>query len=372
MPRILVAPDKFKGSLSASEAADAMAEGARAEGAEVELCPLSDGGEGFLDVAQRSTGASLRRARVTGPAGAPIDVPWLLADDATAFIESAAVVGLALVRDVPGGRGPSAWTTFGLGELVLHAIDQGARRVVVGLGGSATTDGGIGMAQALGVPFGGGREHLTGADLADLGPSDPAARDPRLRGVELLAVTDVDNPLTGPTGSAGVYGPQKGASAAEIARLDEGLAHLAVLCGDPGTHAGDGAAGGLGFGMRVFAGARVVGGSEWALDALRFDARLTGCDLVLTGEGRLDAQSARGKVIAGVARRAQARGIPVIAIAGKVDLDAEERRALGLADAVALVGADVPEALALARAASLVTKAAARAVRDWRTRHASV
>jgi glycerate kinase len=175
MPRILAAPDKFKGSLTASEAADAMAEGARRAGAEVDVCPLSDGGEGFLEVALRSAGASLRRARVTGPAGAPVDAPWALADDATAFIESAAVVGLALVRDVPGRRGPAAWTTFGLGELVLHAIEQGARRVVVGLGGSATTDGGIGVAQALGVRFGNGREHLTGADLADLRCCDPAA-----------------------------------------------------------------------------------------------------------------------------------------------------------------------------------------------------
>jgi glycerate kinase len=185
-------------------------------------------------------------------------------------------------------------------------------------------------------------------------------------------VTDVDNPLTGPVGSARVYAPQKGASDAEVARLDEGLAHLAALCADGGTRPGDGAAGGLGYGLRVFGGARIASGAEWALDALRFDARLASCDLVLTGEGRLDAQSARGKVIAGVARRAGARGVPVIAIAGKVDLDAEQRRALGLADAIALAGPEVPEAAALQGAASLATKAAERAVHDWLTRRAIV
>jgi glycerate kinase len=358
--KVLVAPDKFKGSLSASRAAEAMAEGARRAGAIVELCPMSDGGDGFLEVTLEAVGGDLRHARVTGPSGASIEAPWGLLTDGTAVIESAAIVGRSLVS---GPGGPSTRTTFGIGEVLRHALDASARRIVVGLGGTSTCDGGIGMAQAIGVRFIGGGRPLTGADLETLQAIDARDRDARFDAIDRLAVTDVDNPLTGPRGAAPVYGPQKGANAAEVARLDAGLAHLARLRGDPGSQPGDGAAGGLAYGLRVFAGARVASGVAWVLDAVRFEERLAGCDLVLTGEGRLDAQSARGKVVAGVARRCRARGVPVVAVAGAVHLDPDARAELGLDEAIALAGPDVSEAAALEGAATLLTRACERVVR---------
>jgi glycerate 2-kinase len=358
--KILVAPDKFKGSLSALQAARAMAEGARRAGATVALCPMSDGGDGFLEVTLHAVGGDLRHARVTGPSGGSIEAPWALLTDGTAVIESAAIVGRSLVSR-PGG--PSTRTTFGIGEVLRHALGAGARRIVVGLGGTSTSDGGIGMAQAIGVRFVGGGQPLTGADLEALQAIDAGDRDARFDAVDLLAVADVDNPLTGPSGAAPVYGPQKGADAAEVARLDAGLARLARLRGDAGAQPGDGAAGGLAYGLRVFAGARVTSGAAWILDAVRFDERLAGCDLVLTGEGRLDAQSARGKVVAAVARRCRARGVPVVAIAGSVPLDPEARAELGLDDAISLTGSGTSEAAAMESAATLLTQACERLVR---------
>jgi glycerate kinase len=361
--RVLVAPDKFKGSLSAFEAAEAMARGAlRAGAVDVDVCPLSDGGEGFVRVALAAAGGERRTARVMGPAGSLVDATWGVLPGGTAVIESAATVGWALVGHPR--LGPSAYTTYGLGELVLHAVDGGAREVVLGLGGTTTNDGGIGMAQALGARFAGGGRPLTGGDLAALRSVDTSGLDPRLAGVEILGVTDVDNPLTGPSGAARVYGPQKGADAAEVERLDAGLAQLAAICADPGDRPGDGAAGGLGYGVRVLARGRIASGAEWVLDLVRFDDRLGRCDLVLTGEGHLDAQSLHGKVVAAIARRCAARGVPVVAIAGSVSLDESDQGDLGLGEAVELPRADDGERGAIERAATLVEEVAERVVRQ--------
>jgi glycerate kinase len=317
--RILIAPDSFKGSLSALEAAEAMRHGVNraCASAEVDTCPLSDGGEGVASVLVAAVGGVARSARVTGPMGDKIDARWfMLADGRTALIESAAAIGLGRVpTDL---RAPMQTTTYGVGELIREALLAGARTIMVGLGGTATTDGGSGMAQALGIAFEGVDPPATGGQLRNVRRVDATRRDPMLADIELIALTDVNNPLTGADGAARTYGPQKGASELEVLQLDAALAHLATLAGDEGTHPGDGAAGGLGYGLRVFFGARLRSGVDFVLDAARFDERLKGCDLVLTGEGRLDAQSSRGKVVAGVSRRCKAQRIPVVALVGAV------------------------------------------------------
>ncbi len=361
--KILVAPDSFKGSLGARAAAEAMRAGAlrACPGAEVDVCPLSDGGEGFLDVIAQARGAALRAGTVTGPEGAPVEARWgWVEGERLAILESAAAVGLSRVKTTGS---PAARTTFGVGELLRLALDAGAREILVGLGGSSTTDGGAGMAQALGVGLPGATRPLTGAQLAGLRAVDVSARDPRLAQASILFAHDVDNPLAGPRGAAPVYGPQKGAGEAEVAALDAGLAHLARLAGDPGEQPGDGAAGGLGYGLRVFAGARGAVGIDLVLAAVRFDARVAGCDLVLTGEGRLDAQTARGKAVAGVAARCRARGVPAVAIAGGVDAGAEALYALGLTAFFSLCDGPRTEREARENAAELVAATAENVVR---------
>jgi glycerate kinase len=317
--RVVIAPDGFKGSLSAFEAAEAMRRGvcSAAPDATVELCPLSDGGEGLAEVLTATLGGERRAARVTGPTGGRVEASWLsLEGGRTALIESASAIGLSIVAE--GERAPTRTTTYGVGELMLEALSAGARTILVGLGGSATTDGGAGMAQALGVALGGVGTPVLGGDLCNLTRLGTTERDPRLDDVEVVALTDVDNPLLGEDGTARVYAAQKGADANDVRALEVALTHLAAVRGDPGRQAGDGAAGGLGYGLRVFAGARIERGIDFVLRAVRFEERIRDADLVLTGEGRLDAQSARGKVIAGVSRLGKAQRVPVVALVGAV------------------------------------------------------
>lgn len=361
--RIVIAPDSFKESLSAFDAAQAMLRGVRraCPQAQVDVCPLSDGGEGFADVLLQASGGTPHPRGVTGPSGERVEARWaMLADGRTAVIESAEAIGPGCLRrrDAPARR-----TTYGVGELLLEAASGGARKVVVGLGGSSTTDGGAGMAQAIGVRFAGSERPITGDGVADALRVDLGTRDARIAGLEILAVTDVDNPLTGIHGAARVYGPQKGATGAEVERLEAALAHLAAMMGDPGTHPGDGAAGGLGYGLRVFAGARVGSGIEFVLDAVGFGAKLDGCDLVLTGEGRLDATSARGKVVAGVCRRSGPRGVPVVALVGAIGPGASALRDVGLTACFSLCDGPRTESEAREHAGVLLADLAENVVR---------
>jgi glycerate kinase len=271
-------------------------------------------------------------------------------------------VGLGLVPE--GSRAPTRTTTFGVGELVVAALDAGARRVMIGLGGTATTDGGAGLAQALGVLLHGAPVPVRGEQLAWVVGVDSSQRDPRLSEVPLVALADVDNPLTGPEGAARVFGPQKGAAEAEVQALDQALSCFAAVVGDPGVCPGDGAAGGLGYALRVFAGAERRRGIDFVLDAVGFDARQDGVDLVLTGEGRLDAQSARGKVVSGVVERCRARGAPVMALVGALGPGAESLVAR-LTRAVSLTSHAVSEAVAMERAAPLLEELTTREVRAW-------
>ncbi|MBI1373151.1 MAG: glycerate kinase [Phycisphaera sp.] len=341
--KLLIAPDSFKESMTAADAAAAIARGIERLGVDVEidLCPVADGGEGTVEAMVEATGGELKREVVIGPLGEPVEAAWgLLGDKTTAVIEMAAAAGLALVPRKR--RDPARTTTFGVGQLIEAALDAEVARIIVGIGGSATTDGGAGMAQALGVTFTGVEPPMTGGQLADVGAVLLLSRDARLRNVAIVVACDVTNPLCGPNGAAAVYGPQKGATPAQVAQLDAGLAHLASLLPDVDADApGMGAAGGLGFGLVAFCGARLERGIDLVLDAVRFDERVRGADLVITGEGRLDGQSVQGKTCLGVATAAAKHGVPTIALVGCTGDDVERTLDHGLRAYHAVTGPDL-------------------------------
>ncbi|HTY59294.1 MAG TPA: glycerate kinase, partial [Bacteroidota bacterium] len=327
--RILVAPDSFKGSLSAAEAAMAMGRGVRRAipGASVRLFPVSDGGEGFIDALLPVMGGTPLWSDVRGPLPSQrVRARWaLVAKGTTAVIEMAAASGLLLVPSEE--RDPCVTTTFGVGELVRAALDRGVASILIGIGGSATNDGGAGMASALGVRFldsSGAPLPLGGASLARLARIDAGGLDGRLKHTAVTVACDVANPLAGPEGASRVYGPQKGAGPDAVEMLDAALERYAgVLRDDLGQDVGDvpgsGAAGGLGAGLIAFCGARLTPGIDVVLDATGFAGALSSSDLVLTGEGRLDAQTRSGKALAGVLRRAREARVPVAAVAGVVE-----------------------------------------------------
>jgi glycerate 2-kinase len=341
----VIAPDSFKGSLTAAEVADAVAGGLRRvwPDAHITLLPLSDGGEGWVETILTAAGGRLATESVTGPLGAPVVATYgliELPEGPGAVIEMASASGLHLIDR--SSADPRRTTTYGTGELIVHALDRGVRRLLVGIGGSATNDGGAGLAQALGVRLldaGGARLGQGGAELARLERVDLSGIDRRIREVEVLVASDVDNPLTGEHGASAVFGPQKGASSEAVAELDAALAHFAdKVEGAVGRTARDepgaGAAGGLGFGLMMFCDAVVRPGIELSLDAVGADRALETSDLVITGEGRIDAQTPRGKAPVGVARRALRFGVPVVAVAGSIGpLDeqlAQELRSAGI------------------------------------------
>lgn len=374
--RIIIAPDSFKGSLAAAEAAAAMAVGVRRAhpDAQVALLPLADGGEGTTEALVLATGGRCESLQVMGPLGEPVQAVWgrLGLDGETAIVEMAAAAGLPLVP--PDRRDPRRTTTWGAGELLRQAIRQGAKRIIVGLGGSATNDGGAGAMQALGVRFrdAAGRplpEPITGGDLARLARVDASALPALFAGVEVVIASDVTSPLLGPNGASAVYGPQKGADAAMAAELDAALAqYAAVLRRDLGRDVADlpgaGAAGGMGAGLMAFLDARMHSGVDLVLDAARFEEQAAGADWLLTGEGRIDAQTLSGKTISGVLRRCRPLGLPSIAFGGSVDDAAGERLAAdGLRAAFPIVPGPMSLEDAMRDAGMLLTQAVARVVR---------
>lgn len=326
---VLLALDKFKGSLTAAQVAAHLAAGLRDAGlAAVEL-PVADGGEGTLDAAV-AAGYTRRPVTVSGPTGRPVAAAFALRDG-TAVVELAAASGLALL---PDGPDPLRASSRGTGELVRAALDAGATRIVLGVGGSAGTDGGAGLLAALGARL----RDAAGADLADGGGALPwladvdlTGLDPRLAHTEVVLASDVDNPLLGPSGAAAVYGPQKGADLDAVALLDAGLARWARLL-DPAAagQAGAGAAGGVGFAALAALGARRRSGIAVVLDLVGFAAHLDGAALVVTGEGAIDEQTLHGKAPAGVAAAARAGGVPVVAVCGRCDLTPERLALAGI------------------------------------------
>ena len=370
--KIVVAPQAFKSSLSGPMVAEAIATGiARADpSAQVVLLPVADGGDGTVDALVGSSGGRLFSRRVTGPLGKPVKAVWgVMGDGRTAVIEMAQASGLALVP--PKWRDPRVTTTYGTGQLMGEALDRGYRRIIVGLGGSATNDGGVGMAQALGVRFleAAGKELPPGgAALARLAQIDAYHIHPALREAEVLAATDVTNPLCGPTGASAIYGPQKGASPETVKELDAALAIYAqaiksCLGLDVAEVPGAGAAGGLGAGLMAFARAALRPGIDLVCEALDFDHHLEGADLVITGEGQVDASTAYNKAPVGVARRAKARRIPVVLLAGSLGPGYQDVYAHGIDSVVPI--ADRPMSLreSLARTQELLAAAAERTVR---------
>lgn len=370
--RIVIAPQEFKGTLTAAEAAMAMAEGVRRAVPEAGLdtVPLSDGGPGLVDAILSSRGGRLIRTPVHDPLGRHVEAAWALLDDGAAVIEMAAAAGLTLLRE--DERDPCSTTTYGVGELASAALDAGARRLIIGVGGSATNDGGAGMACALGVRFldAEGRELPPGGGpLAALDRIDITGIDPRVRQAEAVAATDVRNPLCGPEGASIVYGPQKGASPDVARELDAALSHYArVVERDLGVSIrdipGSGAAGGLGAGLIAFLGAEIRSGFDIVAETVSLRERLRGADLLLTGEGRLDRQTAYGKAVARVAAMAREEGVPVVVIAGSRGEGWEE--VLAIVETVdAVVGDGVTMEDAVARPRELLARTVERAVREW-------
>jgi glycerate 2-kinase len=369
--RIVIAPNAFKGSLSALDAAEAIAEGVRvaAPDADIALVPIADGGDGTVDALVAATRGEHRTLGVRGPLGDPVDADYGLIDSgSTAVIEMAKAAGLALVP--PGKRDPRITTTYGVGELLQHAYDAGARHLIVGIGGSATNDGGAGMAQALGY-------HLLDENGHELPPGGLAlSRLARIhvggvhanwKEAEVDVACDVTNPLTGPSGASAVYGPQKGATPEMVAELDAALQDFAqIIRRDLGVDVerlpGAGAAGGLGAGLVAFTGARLRPGAEMVMEALRLDERLASAQLVITGEGRLDSQTARfGKGPAAVARHARQAGIPVLALGGSIADEAELRLLFDGLEATVVEPGTIDEAIAQAR--PLLVRASTRLMR---------
>jgi len=372
--RVLVCPDSFKGSLSSVDAAEAVARGlelgADGEGVDVIHIPLADGGEGTVDALVRATGGEVRHVRVRDPLMREVDSFFgLLGDGSTAVVEMAAASGLHFLSD--DERNPLAASTFGTGELLVAAVGTGVSKLVVGIGGSATNDGGAGAMAALGARFldSDGRDLPPGgAALAELDRIDMSGFRFPLDRVRVEVACDVTNPLTGPLGASAVFGPQKGATPEMVQQLDGALARFAeVVKRDLGKDVADmpgaGAAGGLGAGLAAFLNASLRSGIDMVLDAARFDEALADAGLVITGEGRIDEQTAYGKTVGGVLKRASKRGVPVVAVAGSVTGDLRPLYDAGLTAAFSLACGPMTADYAMKHADELLTALAANVIR---------
>lgn len=364
--KVLIAMDSFKGSLDSIAAAKAVKEGIEVVCPEVqaEIIPIADGGEGTVDSLVKATGGSILFRTVRGPLGDPVQAKFGLLAEKTAVIEMATASGLTLVP--PHRRNPLLTSTYGTGQLIQEALDMGVTKIIIGIGGSATNDAGTGMARALGVRF----MDQEGHELADGGGClhmlhriDISGLDPRIKNVEVSVACDVQNTLFGPNGASVVYGPQKGASEEQVEFLDKNLQHWARVvkeqlgvnvAGIPGA----GAAGGLGAGLIVFAGASLKSGIDTILEAVGFDGKLRDAQLVITGEGRIDSQSAFGKVPVGVSSRANKLGIPVIVLVGSVGPGAYELYQRGIGAIFSIVSSPMELDEAMHSAAELLTACA--------------
>jgi glycerate 2-kinase len=365
--KVIIAPDSFKESLSALEVANAIEKGFRDIFPEAEYVkiPMADGGEGTVQSLVDATGGRIVKTEVTGPLGDRVQAFFgMLGDGKTAVIEMAAASGLHLVPSEK--RNPLVTTTRGTGELILAALDEGAEHIIIGIGGSATNDGGAGMIQALGgrlLNRHGQEIGPGGGSLSELADIDLSGLDQRLKCVKIEVACDVDNPLTGPKGASAVFGPQKGATPEMVVTLDKNLHHYAdvierVLGKQVKDIPGAGAAGGLGAGLLAFLDAKLKRGVEIVLETVNFHERIQGASLVITGEGRIDRQTIFGKTPIGVAKAAKRYNIPVIAIAGSVSDDSDVVRSHGIDALYSIVPGIIPLEKALANARYYVTQTA--------------
>ena len=370
--KIVIAPDSFKGSLTALQAAEAIERGMRKvfPDATIKKTPMADGGEGTVQSLVDATGGQLFVERVADPLGNEIEAEYgILGDGTTAVIEMAAASGLTLVPS--NRRNPLITSTYGTGQLIKAALDRGCRKLIIGIGGSATNDGGAGMVEVLGAkllmsdgqpisPGGRGLGALDAINLSDL--------DSRLAATTTVVACDVDNPLTGMNGASRVYGPQKGATPEMVETLDANLAHFAsIVQRDMGKVVGEipgaGAAGGLGAGLIAFLDAELKSGVDIVIDAVQLEKQLEGASFVVTGEGEINFQTVFGKTPVGVAKLAKKRGIPVIAIAGSIDNGADKVHEAGIDAMIDIVPAPIPLERAIENAFDLAVEAAARAAR---------
>ena len=362
--KIVIAPDSFKDSLSAEKVADAIAAGLADVFPQAQLvkCPMADGGEGTVEAIVAAGNGQLRRNQVQGPLGAPVEAHWgWLPDCHTAIIEMAEASGLQLVA--PGQRDACISSTFGTGELIRAALDAGAQRVILAIGGSATNDAGAGALQALGLGLfdeQGNSLARGGLALARVARIDLGGLDPRLARVRFEIAADVNNPLCGEQGASAIFGPQKGASPEQVRLLDQALGHFADHCArvlpkDVRQEPGSGAAGGLGFAAKAFFGAQFRAGVEVVAELVGLAEAVKGADLVITGEGRFDAQTLRGKTPFGVARIARAQGVPVVVLAGTLGEGYQALYEHGINAAFALTSGPMSLQDACARAPQLLT-----------------
>jgi glycerate kinase len=372
-PRVILAPDKFKGSLTAAEVAEALAAGLldAQPGLETIKLPVADGGDGTV-AAALSAGFHKIMVETVGPTGEPVQAPYALNGD-RAVVELAAVVGLSML---PGGRlEPLGSSTYGLGLVIADAIGRGATTIVLGLGGSASTDGGAGMVQALGARLldADGQDLANGGGpLADLARVDLAPLRHTLGSVTIIIASDVDNPLLGPNGAAAVFGPQKGVTPDEVDVLERGLRHWSQLVSEAtgrndSERAGAGAAGGAGFAALALLNAQMQPGIELILDLVEFERRIAGADLVVTGEGSLDEQSLAGKAPIGVASAARRAGVPVVAVAGRRQLSPSQLHEAGISAAYALTDIEPDLDRCIANASGLLRQLGAQIAQEWLT-----
>jgi glycerate kinase len=370
--RIVVAPDSFKGSASAVAVAKAMEQGVLSvfPKAKVIQIPIADGGEGTIEAFIVATGGQIITENVLGPLGNPIEAHWgILGDGETAVIEMAAASGLPLVPQEK--RNPRITTTFGTGELIKAALDRGIRKLIIGIGGSATNDGGMGMACALGVRFldaVGNSLPSGGAALQQLVTIDVSQIDVRLAETAIVVACDVDNPLCGPRGASAIYGPQKGATREMIAELDAALAKFAAIAKsttgkDVAEYPGAGAAGGLGAGLLLFTNAQLLPGVDIVLEAVRFADIAKDADLIITGEGRTDFQTACGKAPVGVSRIAKQYNIPTFCVSGSLGKQYEEVYSLGIDGLMSIISSPMNLAECMENALELIQAATERLCR---------
>jgi glycerate kinase len=371
MTRVVVAPDKYKGCLTADAVADHLAAGLRraAPGTAVKTVPVADGGDGFL-AAAIAVGYRQHWIQASGPTGDPVDASYARLGD-VAIVELASICGL---DRLPGGRHrPLHASSYGVGEAISAVLEQHVRKVVIGIGGSASTDGGAGMLQALGAELRDASGVLIpaeGVPLASVASVGLRNMHPGLKSAQLVVACDVSNPLTGPSGAAAVFAPQKGASPADVELLDRSLLHWAALVAaatgaDRASEPGAGAAGGVGFAAIAVLGASLRPGIELMLDLVNFKELLDGASLVITGEGSLDAQTMSGKAASGVARAATSSGVPVIAVAGQCSLGPADLASMGIRQAYALTDLEPDPRRSMANAGLLLERMATHIASDW-------
>jgi len=369
--KVIVAPDSFKGSSTSIAVANAIEKGIKKvfPDAEVIKIPIADGGEGTVEALVLGAGGTFKEVDVKGPLGETVKARYGVLNNGSAVIEMASASGLPLVPE--NLRNPLVTTTYGTGELIRAALNEGCKKIIIGIGGSATNDGGIGMAQALGVSFKDSENcelGFGGGQLDKLETIDISGIDPRLKDTEIIVACDVSNPLCGERGASAVYGPQKGATPEMVKQLDSNLRHYAEkikaqLGMDIADIPGSGAAGGLGAGLIVFCGARLKSGIETVLDEVGIDTHLPTADLVITGEGRIDSQSVYGKVPVGVGQRVKKYNKPVLAIVGGIGQGAQAVYEYGVDGIMSIVNNAMPLSEAMERSSELLEDAAERVMR---------